>query len=296
MLDFRDMQLLAALARHGHFGRAAEACGITQPAFSTRIRNLEQKLGAPIVKRGHRFGGFTAEGEIALRWARRILQDAETMRQDMSAARTGLTGHVTIGAVPTAISFAAEATTHLRRAHPGLAIELRSSSSDQIKRGLTDVSLDAGLTYMRGAFPPGLTTTKLYDERYALIAPRRLVDPMRETITWREAAELPLCLLSTDMTNRQILDGVFAELGVVPDLVLESNAFTVALVQCAAGLSATIAPERLVATLPFLRSELIALPLTDPDVSEPIGLVLPEQDPPAPTMLALADAFHATAT
>lgn len=295
MLDFRDMELLAALARHGHFGRAAQACGITQPAFSTRIRNLEQRLGTPIVRRGHRFAGFTAEGEIALRWARRFLQEAESMHQDLTAARTGLTGMVRIGVVPTAVTFAAQATILLRRAHPGLNVELRSCSSDQIKLGLSDMGLEIGVTYLRTTFPPGIETRPLYDERYQLIAPRRLVDPKRDTISWAEAAELPLCLLSSDMNNRKIMDQVFAQLGVTPDLELETNAFTAALVQAAAGLAATIAPETLVATLP-IRSELISLPLTDPDVSEPIGLALQTQNPPAATTLALIEAFTQAAS
>ncbi|MBM7068940.1 LysR family transcriptional regulator [Actibacterium sp. 188UL27-1] len=295
MLDFRDMELLAALARHGHFGRAAEACGITQPAFSTRIRNLEQRLGTPIVRRGHRFAGFTAEGEIALRWARRFLQEAQSMRQDLTAARTGLTGMVRIGVVPTAATFAAQATILLRREHPGLNVELRSCSSDQIKLGLTDMSLDLGVTYLRTRFPPGIETRPLYDERYELIAPRRLVDPLRETITWTEAAELPLCLLSSDMNNRKIIDQVFTDLGVTPDLELETNAFTAALVQAAAGLAATIAPEKLVETLP-IRSELVGLPLTDPDVSEPIGLALQVQEPPSATTTALIQAFTEAAS
>ena len=73
MTDLRDMQILTALARHKHFARAAEECGISQSAFSARISNLETEFGAPIVQRGNRFLGFTPEGEIVLKWARRLL-------------------------------------------------------------------------------------------------------------------------------------------------------------------------------------------------------------------------------
>jgi len=58
--DIRDMQLLAALARHRHFARAADDCAISQPALSARIRNMEVELGVPIVQRGYRFQGITA--------------------------------------------------------------------------------------------------------------------------------------------------------------------------------------------------------------------------------------------
>ncbi|MEO1308331.1 MAG: LysR family transcriptional regulator substrate-binding protein, partial [Pseudomonadota bacterium] len=208
---------------------------------------------------------------------------------DLNAARTGLTVNLRIGAVPTAVTFAAQATTILRRAHPSLAVEIRSASADHIQRGLTDLSLDIGVTYLRTELPPGLESRHLYDERYVLISPRSLVDTMRADIPWVEAAELPLCLLSTDMTNRKILDGVFEGLGVRPDLAFETNAFTAALVQASAGLAATIAPNKMVETLP-IGSQLISLPLIEPDVAEPIGVVMAKQDPPSQTTTALISA------
>jgi hypothetical protein len=68
MVEIKDMRLLAALARHRHFARAAEASGISQPAFSARIRKIEERLGLPVVRRGNKFQGFTREGEVLLKW------------------------------------------------------------------------------------------------------------------------------------------------------------------------------------------------------------------------------------
>ena len=119
MPDLRDMQLLAALARQGHFARAADESGISQPAFSARIRNLEIDLGVPLVKRGNRFGGFTPEGEIALKWARRLLADADGLRQEVEAARGALSGRLAIGVVPTALAFVARVPVRLRAFYLG---------------------------------------------------------------------------------------------------------------------------------------------------------------------------------
>lgn len=69
MFEIRDLQLLSALARHRHFAKAAEECGISQPAFSMRIRNLEDRLGVSIVRRANRFQGLTEEGEMIVRRA-----------------------------------------------------------------------------------------------------------------------------------------------------------------------------------------------------------------------------------
>ena len=72
MLDLRDLECLSALARHKHFARAAEDCGMSQPAFSMRIRNLEERLETQIVRRGNRFQGLTAEGELVLAHGRAL--------------------------------------------------------------------------------------------------------------------------------------------------------------------------------------------------------------------------------
>lgn len=294
MLDFRDLELLVALAQHGHFARAAESCGISQPAFSTRIRNLEQKLGAPMVKRGNRFLGFTAEGDIALRWARRVLQDVEHMRQDVVSSQKGLIGHVSVGCVPTADAFTSRAVIGLRAAHPGLTVEIRSTTSDQIRRDITNFALDAGVTYLETLAGSHLRTDPLYEERYVLIAPRRLWPHQDREISWRAAASLPLCLMSTDMNNRRILDQVFAGIGAAPNTVLETNAFTAALVQAVQGHAATIAPEMLLDSLP-LDADLAVLALREPDISKPIGLVWAEQEPEAPKVRAILGAFRAAA-
>lgn len=83
----RELEYLAALARERHFARAAAACHVSQPSLSAAIRRLEHDLGVPIVQRGRRFAGLTPEGERVLRWAHRILADAEALRQDLSAMR-----------------------------------------------------------------------------------------------------------------------------------------------------------------------------------------------------------------
>ena len=278
MLDLRDMEILTALAQHCHFQRAADACGISQPAFSTRLRNLEKKLGTPLVRRGNRYVGLTPEGEIALLWARRILQDAEGMRQDISAAKDGLSGHVSIGAVPTTVSFAARASILLRKSHPGLTVEIRSASSDQIQRELASFALDVGITYSNRISGSGLQVEHLYEERYVLVAPRSLVEASGDSITWRQAGKIPLCLMSADMNNRKIIDRVFSGIGIEPILALETNAFTAALVQVTAGLAGTIVPELLIENL-NLPPDLVALPLQDPMISEPIGLATAALDP-----------------
>lgn len=286
MTDLRDMELLVALARYEHFGRAAEACGISQPALSARIRRLEHALGAPVVRRGNRYAGFTTEGEIALRWARRLTRDAEGMRQDVAAARGRLTGTLAIGSVPTALPFAAQLPARLREIEPGLSLRLRSASSERIRQGLEDMSLDAGITYASNEMPKGIISRPLYDERYVVLAPPGVFSSKSETITWREAAGLPLCLLSQDMRNRKIVDEEFSRLGLAPRPILETNDFTAAIAQVAEGSAATIAPEVLADILPHAQG-IRRYQLVEPSLAEPMAIVYLDQDPQPPALDAV---------
>lgn len=294
MADLRDMELIAALARHEHFARAAEECGISQPAFSARIRNLESTLGVPMVKRGNRFLGFTPEGDIVLKWARRIILDVDGMRQEVQAAKGALVGRLSIGAVPTALTFAARVPAQVHLKHPGLAIRLLSMSSSDILRGIEDFTLDAGITYLDDKGINGLKTMQLYDEHYVLMVPPALAPRQSGTATWEEAAQLPLCLLSSNMMNRTIIDEIFASVGCAPEPVMETNAFVAALAQLASGALATIAPEMLAETLPIAEGA-VRLRLEKPDVAKSIGLVMAEREPQPPALKAFADVVRLNA-
>ena len=83
MID--KLEFILALAREQHFGRAAETCGVTQPTLSAGVKQLEEQMGVLLVNRGSRFQGFTPEGERVLDWARRIVGDSRSMRDEINA-------------------------------------------------------------------------------------------------------------------------------------------------------------------------------------------------------------------
>ncbi|MDA0223625.1 MAG: LysR family transcriptional regulator [Rhodobacterales bacterium] len=290
MSELRDMQLLVALARHRHFSRAAEICGISQPAFSARIRRMEQDFALPLVRRGNKFMGFTPEGEVVLKWARKLLADVEGMRQEIDALNNNLTGKLVVGVIPTALPFAATVSARLRKAHPNLSIEIQSLSSRQIDIRLHDFSLDAGITYVQDSDPS--TTEPLFEESYVLIAPKSLAPRLTGTASWAEAAKLPLCLLTSDMQNRRYVDDVFAEIGATPTIVMEANGFTATLAQVASGSAATIAPQGVAET--FFAEKSVQLQLVDPVVTHAIGLSIAEQSPMLPMIKALRVAVIAS--
>jgi len=146
MID--KLEMLLALAREQHFGRAAEACGITQPTLSAGLKQLEDTLGVLLVNRQSRFIGFTPEGQRVLDWARRIVADSRAMRQELRALKDGLVGHLRLAAIPTALPIIAALTTPLRIKHPDLVFTALSRTSIDVLTLLENLEIDAGLTYI----------------------------------------------------------------------------------------------------------------------------------------------------
>lgn len=291
MPELRDLELLVSLSRHKNFSHAAADCNISQPAFSTRIRKLEEEFKLPLVRRGNSFLGFTREGEVALKWARKLLADAEGMRQEINALRNNLDGKLTLGVIPTAMPFAARVSSQLRRKHPNLSIEIHSQSTRQITRRLNDFSLDAGIMYFDDADPD--ITVKLYEERYVLIAPQTLASGYKTQVTWAEAAQFPLCLLTPDMRNRQLIDAVFEQVSAVPTVVMEASGFSAVLAQVVSGNAATIAPVSVAETFLALSSTM-QFDLVKPVMTHTIGLSIKDQSPVLPMVQALRQAIDAS--
>jgi DNA-binding transcriptional LysR family regulator len=146
----RQLEYLSALAREGHFGRAAQACYVSQPTLSASIRKLETELGVQIVQRGHRFEGFTPEGKLVLSWAHRILAEQSALRHELAIMRGGLSGVLRIGVIPTASTVAPLLTTPLQAQHPLVRVSIESMSSREIVHRLSEFDLDLGMTYVDG--------------------------------------------------------------------------------------------------------------------------------------------------
>src|SRR5262245_46740066 len=167
MID--KLECMIALAREQHFGRAAEACNVSQPALSANIKSLEDMFGVLLVNRGSRFQGFTAEGDRVLSWARRIVGDTRAMRQDIDALKRGLVGDIRIAAIPTALAMTAMLTTPYRAKHAGVRFSIVSRTSVDVLSMLENLEVDAGLTYLDNEPLGRVNTIPLYHEEYRLL-------------------------------------------------------------------------------------------------------------------------------
>ena len=299
------MRYLAALEQHRHFGRAAQACHITQPALSNALRSLESSLGVPIVRRGRQFEGLTPEGERVLASARRMLHEQERLTQDLASLIGRPRGRLQIGAVPTALPVAMRLAARLRERADGIQPVVRSLSSQAIEAGLENLTLDLALGYTERAevAQRRLTVLAQYTERYYLVerdlVERDLVERDRverapddaapgTTCRWSDAADRALVLLTPEMHNRAIVDRALQSAGTRVSAAIETDN-VLALLQPLlddgpAGLAA-ILPGALVATLrsvPGLRVRALVEPMVD----TPIGLLSASHVQPTPALAA----------
>jgi DNA-binding transcriptional LysR family regulator len=292
------LEMFIALARERHFGRAAEACGITQPSLSSAIRQLEEGLGVQLVRRGSRFQGLTPEGERVLGWARRIVADSRAMKDEMRAARRGLSGRLRLGVVPTALAMAAALTGPYCARHPGVRVAILSRSSAEILAQIEALDLDAGITYLDGEPLGRLEAVPLYQERYTLLVHADSPTAACDRLGWAEIGGEPLCLLTEDMQNRRIVDRHLAEAaaehaaGPGPGPRLESNSMIALVAHVARGGWASVLPERMAALFaadPRLR----AVPIEGG--GHAVGLVAPRRSPHTPVVEALLEAARSIA-
>jgi DNA-binding transcriptional LysR family regulator len=236
----RQLNYLIALDKHRHFGRAAESCHVSQPALSAALSDLERELGITIVKRNRTFQGITPEGERVIAWARQVLASLDGLRQEADLMRSVPGGHLAIGAIPSAIHAVTLLSAEFRLMIAGLTLEIQSLSTQEILRRLKEQDLHLGLTYANAVTDDPFDVLPLFCECYVLVAGEQSALPRQ--LTWAEAAELPLCLLSQDMQNRHILDEIFAQSGVKPNIVLETNAIRILLAESLSGRTFSIMP------------------------------------------------------
>lgn len=168
----RHLRYFEALAQHGHFGRAAEACAISQPALSLQMKELEDLLGAPLIERGTRQIRLTSLGEAFVERTRDILRAVDELDDLVRTSLRPLTGRLRLGVIPTVAPYLLPAIIHgLTERFPGLDLRPREAVTHKLVEGLIDGRLDAAIV----ALPlsePALHEHALFEEEFVLVRPK----------------------------------------------------------------------------------------------------------------------------
>lgn len=170
-LTLKHLRYFEALAQHRHFGRAANACAISQPALSMQIRDLEEMLGTPLVERGYREVRMTQFADIFVDRARDILRSVDELGDLARASRERLVGRLRIGVIPTIAPYLLPSIIeNLTRTYEGLDIHVRETLTPRLLEELSDGRIDTAIV----ALPisePSLTEIPLFEERFVLVRP-----------------------------------------------------------------------------------------------------------------------------
>lgn len=265
---------------------------MSQPALSEAIRKLEQELKVPLVRRGQKFEGLTPEGERLVHWARRILADHDALKQEVTALQTGLTGELRLGVVPAAATTVALLTDPFCAAHPLVRVQLETNlRSAEIVERIRRFELDAGILYPDRQDTADLLVTPLYEEQQVLIMGGDLLSGKPDTISWPDALQLPLCLLTEGMRGRQIIDDALATQGLAVTPQLETDSVVALFAHVGTGRWASIVPQTWIRTLgpPAVTS---VLRLHSPSISALMALVTNKAEPGSVLARALAQTAH----
>ncbi|MYR43820.1 LysR family transcriptional regulator [Streptomyces sp. SID5910] len=291
---FRQLEYLVALSRERHFARAAQTCHVSQPALSEAIRKLEDELDVPLVRRGRKYEGLTPEGERIVVWAQRILADRDALRDEVGALRTGLSGRMRIGSVPTASGAVSLLTGPFCAAHPLVTVEVMADlQSVDILRQVQNFEIDAGITYLHGDLPEGVRTVPLYDERHVLLTTAAESTAQGPAVTWADASRLPLCLLTGTMLGRRTVDGIFAEAGLRPSPRVETDSVGTLFAHVRTGQWASVVPHAWLHVFGVPQG-MRAVPLIEPARTIPVGLVTSAREPGSVMARALIDVARRT--
>jgi len=285
-LTLKHLRYFDALARCGHFGRAAEACAITQPALSLQIKELESILSAQLVERTAREIRLTPLGENFLVRARKVLLEVEEIGELVRSAEGPLSGRLRLGIIPTVGPYLlARVIMALSDRFPTLEIQPRESMTKALIADLIQSRLDAAIV----ALPiseTALHECALFQEDFVLVRPREDKDKPIPSV--ENLQKMRLLLLEEGHCFRdQALSFCKMSAAKPPDLMEASSLAT--LVQLVgAGIGVTLIPEMAVPQEIHSANVSVAR-LSAPPPSRTIGMVWRKTNPIAPHLKEIGD-------
>ena len=281
----KQLRYFDAVARSGHFGRAAEACAISQPALSVQIREMEETMGAALFERGPRQVHLTALGAAMVPRVRAILRAVDELSDLSRAAQGRLSGRLRLGVIPTIAPYLLPALVGaLAQSHPGLELAPREAVTGKLIAALTEAQLDAAILALPVS-EPSLAEVPLFTEDFVLVRPA--AEAGRPVPSAEALPQMRLLLLEEGHCFRdQALE--FCKVGgVTPRTVMEGSSLATLTQMVGAGIGVTLLPE--IALPVETRSAPVSVArLAAPAPSRRVGLVWRRSSPLSEQLTGMA--------
>jgi len=284
-VTLRQLRYFDALARHGHFGRAAKACAISQPALSMQIKELEESLGGALLERSARQVALTTFGEELAQRVRDILRSVDELADFARASRDRLAGRLRVGMIPTIAPYLLpKVIENLARMHPELDIHVRETLTPRLIQEVSEGRLDTAIVALPVS-EPSLTEVALFSENFLLVRPGE--DEGTPVPSHERLREMRLLLLEEGHCFRdQAL--AFCNMQSPPREVLDASSLSTLVQMVGAGIGVTLIPEMAVAVETRSASVSVAR-FRNPQPSRTIGMVWRKTSPLARQLLQISE-------
>ncbi|CAH2601408.1 LysR family transcriptional regulator [Rhodovastum atsumiense] len=270
----RQIRSFLAVVEAGSVSEAAAALGLTQPAASQQLRELERSLGVRLLERAKGRVLPTAAGEAILAPARRALAAVDDIRAGVAAFRDGAAGRVRLGTGATAcIHLLPPVLAALKAQVPGAEVIISIGNTTEMLRQVEEGSLDAALVTLPAPISRALCTTVVATDPLLALLPRDLVPPGRAALSATELLGLPLILYEPGGSTRAIIDGWFRRAGQVPQPVMELGSIEAIKVLVGNGSGGSVVPALALAGAAGEVPGAVACPLSPP-LSRRLAIVL----------------------
>jgi LysR family hydrogen peroxide-inducible transcriptional activator len=291
-LSIRQLRYFEALVRHVHFGRAADACSISQPALSMQIKELEGSLGTDLFERNARHVRLTSFGEEFASRVREILRSVDELGDLAQASRERLVGRLRLGVIPTIAPYLLPAIIGtLARANANLDIQVRETLTAKLIQELEEGNLDTAVVALPVS-APSLTEVALFSEEFVLVRP--LADVDKPVPSPKALRGMRLLLLEEGHCFRDQALSYCDMHASSPRKFLDCSSLSTLVQMVGAGIGVTLIPEMAVAVETRLAPVAVAR-LKNPRPSRTIGMIWRKTNPLAKQLSQIAEIVHQSA-
>lgn len=282
----RHLRYFEALAQHGHFGRAAQACAISQPALSLQIKELEEILGAPLVERASRQIRLTPLGEEFAARAHDILRAVDELPDLARSSSSPLAGTLRIGVIPTIAPYLLPAVIKRLTGHfPGLEPRPREAVTQRLLEEITEGRLDTAIMALPVS-EPTLTEHPLFDEEFVLVRP--FEDRNKPVPDSQMLREMRLLLLEEGHCFRDQALSFCNMASSPPRDLMEGSSLTTLVQMVGAGIGVTLIPQMAV-EIETRSAPVSIVRLAPPRPSRRIGMVWRKTNPLSAQFVQIAE-------
>jgi LysR family hydrogen peroxide-inducible transcriptional activator len=242
-MEIHQLRYFIAVAQHGSFTAAAEACNVSQPSLSAQIAKLEAELGGALFERSRRGARMTPRGLVFRPRALEALSQLETGRSELEELSGLKRGDVTLGCLPTTGAYLLPLILRtFRESHPLIQVKLREESSPILGRALREIEVDLAIMDEAG-LGPGLRSETLFREPLLVAVPPGHPFAARKKIELGKLSGEPLVIMKSGHGFRTIVLDALARAGVQPRVVYESAGIDTVQTLVEAGLGLSLVPK-----------------------------------------------------